>query len=292
MVDEPRLRGKTLKKIIVTIAILGVILFTSCTSSAETYKPIVTTDSQTTSTTTETTPSTTPISGSYGDIDITKITEGSFGVYGSLRVNRYVTGVTIDKTIKGYEPIYIINRVNKVSEKKTIGTGVDEVIADIPIRRLLHEGDVVNVLSITSDWVGDNLKAEKYNTDGTITISGFVPDVPIITNPEPPEKNRSVVITYVPDSEYTVTCVYDDDPETGYVQAPPEVVGWVTFDQDKIVIPPDSYAPVWVNLTVPSGTELPAKWMFWIEIGLSSGKQASGVTAQIVYRVGFKVDMR
>jgi hypothetical protein len=263
-------------KKILGILILGLTLLVGCTPVE--YAPIA--PVVVAPVTTQPPKAANPISSEYGDIDITHVAVGSFGVYGSLLINNYQTGVTVDKNIKGYQPLYIINRVNKVSEKKVITTDKGEVMADIPIRRLLHDEDITSVINVTSDLLGDTLKAEKYNSDGTLTISGFTPDA-----------TRNATITYVPDSEYSVSCTTSTTNEAGYTQAPPEVVKWVTFDTDRILIAPDSYAPVWVNLTVPEGTKLPDKWEFYVVISLYSGKQTSGIGAAIEYNVGIKVDM-
>jgi hypothetical protein len=229
------------------------------------------------------------IPNGYGNIDISKIAVGSFGMYGSLQMNinnafqsnGLTNIINVNKDTKGFQPIYIINRINKVSERKTIGTGENETIADIPIRRLLHENSISNILSITSDLVSDKLKAIAYNKDNTLTISGFTPGT-----------KRVSTISYIPDSEYKVSCVFDGKPEINYMQAPLEVIKWVTFDQNSIIIPPDTYAPIWINMSVPEGSKLPNKWQFWIEVQLSSGIQGTGVSSEIVYRVGYKVDMR
>lgn len=113
-----------------------------------------------------------------------------------------------------------------------------------------------------------------------LTISGFVPDV-----------ERTSVITYVPDSEYKAQVKVDTKVSPGYEPAPPEIVNWVTFDNDTILIAPDTYAPIWVNLEVPEGTELPNKWEFIIVITLSSGRQSTGVAMAINYEIGIKVIM-
>lgn len=148
------------------------------------------------------------------------------------------------------------------------------------LRLMLKMSHNSSVLSITSDYVGEMLKAEKYNEDGSITISGFVPDV-----------ERTSVITYVPDSEYKAQVKVDTKVSPGYEPAPPEIVNWVTFDNDTILIAPDTYAPIWVNLEVPEGTELPNKWEFIIVITLSSGRQSTGVAMAINYEIGIKVIM-
>lgn len=377
-------------KAVSIIVVLLTLLLTGCSSpGANVTTPIVTTTPPTTATiaTTTTQPTNPPV---YGNIDITRVAVGSFGVYGSLTINKYQTGVTVDRSIPGYQPLYIINRIAQVSERKIIGTDPGETVADIPIRRILHDSSANNVISIKNEVIDiyddngvltstgnvlsyapgvdttqpltldngvvttETLKVEKYNSDSTLRISGFTP-----------QAKRTVVITYIPDSQYSVSCVSDNSNEKGYSQAPVEVVNWVSFDQKSVVIPPDAYAPVWITLLVPQGVVVrpkqlwqltslgdtkcdefrsipsvdrtpeqklvmllgsggltsqeiavklvgiangqetinklagsnyialsdPNKWEFKIEIQLTSGITAAGVSSEIVYRVGCKVNM-
>jgi hypothetical protein len=157
-----------------------------------------------------------------------------------------------------------------------------ETRAEIPIKMRLHDSDVATV-EITSDLTGENLKAVGYNwSNNTLIIDGFVPVA-----------TRVAVITYIPDLEVVISLDDKNVPDgDGYVNLTDSARGWLTLDSAGMVIPPETITPLdWV-LSVPEDTELPARWVIWIDITPQSYNHSAGLTVENAYQAALRVNMR
>lgn len=181
-------------------------------------------------------------------------------------------------------PLYIVNRIQSVSQQGILVTDVGETTATIPLKYVLHNGDislvkiecfVVNMdgegrLQMTSQITNDK-PVISYYSDKNIYLSNLKPNNAI-----------GIRIIYVPDIEFNISPVYisavpQDDAIEGYTSAPPSVVDWVSLSTTTVTVPPDSYVPFWVFLNVPEGTQLPKKWVFWLRATTCSVDGSSGI---------------
>jgi hypothetical protein len=227
----------------------------------------------------------------YGDITIDDFTPNTWGLYGSLTFNNYRTG--FDTSTRDFPPIYIINRLNRVTDTGVLTTYADETTADIPLHQALYNNDVSSVtiksLNVITDGngksrilttaTGENLVAEKYQ-NGLLTISGLLPD-----------KRRGLQVSYAPDLRFSVTCIFNSEPDEGYVAAPADVLKWVSFDRDNYSASPDSAVPIYVYLNIPEGETLPDKWEFWVEVTTVTERATSGISTEAAYRTPIMVNM-
>lgn len=218
----------------------------------------------------------------------------TWGIFGTLAINNYYAGFDTAQLGQNYDTLFIVNRITKVSETKICITDPEETAAEIPIRRVLHDNDVSTVTiksfeveKVDTNWIPSNISTgeeltatDYYPNKSSIWVEGFKPDYP-----------RAMITTYMPDTDFTVECVFIDNERNGYAAAPKEIVEWVTFDKDLYTVEPDTYMPIWVYLNVPENIKLPDKWEFWVEVSMDSGKIGSGVTGVITVRIPVQVNM-
>jgi hypothetical protein len=288
---------KKLSAIAILVVILAVL--TGCSPDAPdtlTTSPVVSSvapvaTAKTTTTTIAPRTTATAAKTVYGDIAIDDFTPNTWGLYGSLTFNNYRAG--FDTSTRDFPPIYIINRLNQVTDTGVLTTYADETTADIPLQQLLYNNDASSVtvksLNVITDGngksrilnttTGEELVAEKYQ-DGILTISGLLPD-----------KRRGIMVSYAPDLRFSVACITGSRPDEGYVTAPEDVVKWVSFDSDIYTASPDSVVPVYVRLNVPEGETLPDKWEFWVEVTTITGRSSSGISTEAAYRTPIMVNM-
>jgi hypothetical protein len=128
-------------------------------------------------------------------VDIDKVTEDSWSLFGTINVANYRFGYAVGRDTNGYEPFYIVNRYNETSEELRITTEVGETTADIPINQLLHNGDIASMIGIESDLYSDELVVIGYVAEtNSLTITGFTPNT-----------TRIATIAYIPDTVFKVT---------------------------------------------------------------------------------------
>jgi hypothetical protein len=212
------------------------------------------------------------------------------GLWGELDVNDYRVGVDMalmkDRQEELFAPMLIVNRITRTGQFGVLTTVAGETRGDIPLRRILHDGDVASVEfesfemeagMVTPRVMGEDVVAEAYH-DGMLTISGLLPDT-----------SRGLMTTYTPDTEFDVTVSVEYKAEQGYEVAPPEIVKWVTFDREFYIVEPDKYMPIWVYLNIPEGTEVPDRFMFWVKSTLFSGRQSAGVATAIAQAQAVRV---
>jgi len=262
----------------------------------------------TTPTTTPTVTTTQPedVFGTYGDISVfdckpdgTPIyPDGQWGLYGTWTSFNYISGVRVDRNSNGYQPFYLVNRVDTTTVQGILGTEVDETTASIPLNKDLHDADISSV--VVKSYQDRKVK----NPDGTTDVIQVPVDEKIVPLSYDaysrmleiggllPDIERRLVITYMPDSDFVLSVSIDHDPSDGYVVASSDVVSWVTFEQATFTLPPDSVAPIYMMMEVPRDVVLPEYWQFWIKVEISAGKgQAGSVVVNIAQQKPIKVKM-
>lgn len=211
-------------------------------------------------------PTTQGIRESSEDFSLDLVTPGSLGILGTNEVFNYSAGRIVDEGTPGNKPYYVVNRVPFITEEKGVTTEPSEVLAAIPIHRELFDLDTIKVFS---SLAGDNLMVKKYDpATKMLIIDGFVPDT-----------SRVLTIKYAPVLEFDVYLSNGWKPIEGYEVAPPEYTAWVGLSITHVTLSPESYAEVWVTLSVPEDTEgLPEKWEFWVMCVLSEEYNAGVIT--------------
>ena len=249
-----------MKRIIVSIVLLAVMLvsITSCGAgkqvASEAQGNSNTSSSvidviATPATAPETTPPPETVAEDIGEyvVDISKVAQNSYALFGTINVNNYRLGVTVDRGIEGYQPFYIVSRIGKAEEVKLITTFAGETITDIPIKKLLHAGDLSSVIGIDSDLSTDKLVVIGYiAATNSLTIAGFTEN-----------STRRAVITYVPDAVYRVTL--DNDKNEGNA-----LVQYFSLERERITVAPDSWEPIHYSFMIPEGTVVPEDFTVWV----------------------------
>jgi hypothetical protein len=215
----------------------------------------------------------TPIDKSDYTIDMNKVTEGSWALFGSIVVNNYQLGIEVNDKIKGYQPIYIVNRCNETLEVKQIGTEPNEITADIPIKKLLNNGDLANVIGIESDLATDKLVVVGYvqNTN-SLTITGFTPNA-----------TRKAKIKYRPDSVYQATLNNEKNLNNPLTQ-------YFSLAKERITVSPDGYQPINYSFNIPEDVIVSSEFSVWIYVE-SSSINLGGMDTNIGYYTPIKVTM-
>lgn len=261
-----------MKRIIISCAILVVMLISmaSCSNSGNTA---VVTESPTPTLSPAPTVLPTPtVSESYA-VDINKVAKDSFALFGTIDVNNYKTGARVDRNTQGYQPFYIVNRHGETKETKRITTNKDETVADIPIKQLLHNGDLSSVIGIESDLSSDRLVVIGYvAATNSLTISGFDAD-----------KTRIAVIRYIPDTVYRVTL--DNDKNKGNY-----LIQYFALESARITVAPDSWEPIYYSFMIPEGIIVPADFSIWIYTE-ATYVTSVGVDYNIGYYAPIKIKM-
>jgi hypothetical protein len=206
-------------------------------------------------------------------VDLDKVKVGSWALFGSIVVNNYQLGIEVDNKIKGYQPLYIVNRINETLEVKQIGTEVDEITADIPIKKLLSGGNLANVIGIESNLVTDNLVVVGYvqNTN-SLTITGFAPNI-----------SRIAKIKYKPDSVYQATLNNEKNLNNSLAK-------YFKLAKERITVSPDAYEPINYSFNIPEGIVVPSEFSVWIYVE-SSSINLGGMDTNIGYYTPIKVTM-
>lgn len=181
---------KIYKSAWLALVLVVVLLLAGCGGSA------IATNTPTVSVTPTETP--TPTENSGYNVEINRITPDNWAMFGSMSIE-YAKGVDVNRQTAGYQPFFIINRMNEATEQLQIGTGDREETADIPIKKLLHDGELASVIGLESSLPADKLVAIGYSAEAnTLTITGFLPSV-----------TRRVTIRYKCDTVFRAT-LYND----------------------------------------------------------------------------------
>jgi hypothetical protein len=207
-------------------------------------------------------------SGAYVP-DLNEVTLNGYEIFGSMDIN-YIKGVQIDNSIKGYQPFYIINRVAREVEIKYITTEIDEVTADIPIYKILTDGDV-DYVTITSDLPNETLTAIAYNKlDSCLTVTGFTPNV-----------KRKAVFIYKPNTVFEFSIINDRNPKEGFVCASDSLLKYFSLIKNNAEVKPETSYPIDYTFNIPKNVSVPEKFEVWIKAqpSYSSGSGLSSVYA-------------
>jgi hypothetical protein len=233
-----------------------------------------TTDNSVLTTPTPTETRTEPTVISSGDylVDISKVKENNWAMFGAIDVS-YKLGVQVDGFIKGYQPFYIVNRYNEAVERKAILTEPKEVTADIPINKLLHNGILSSVIGIESNLSSDRLVVIGYvSGTNSLTITGFTPNV-----------SRIATIKYKPDTVYRVTLNNDKNAGNNLAQ-------YFKLERERITVAPNSFEPINYSFMIPEDMNVPDNFSVWI-YAEPTYVTSAGVGYNIGYYVPIKVHM-
>lgn len=203
------------------------------------------------------------------EADISALNPGQFGLLGDMVVNGYEVGATVDEDTRGYEPYWLMNRINMIVEEKIVTTDPGEVRAPIPIH-----WDIFEFVSVSSD-IDEDLVYEGYDSANVaVILSGFQPDA-----------TRKLVITYKPVVTFNIylsTTIANVKPRQGFVRAPAGYEDWVVLQPTNIKVSPDSVTPIAVTLNVPKDVQdLPEKWEFWVCVSLADRYNAGTIVSTI-----------
>lgn len=255
-----------MNKVFIILAILSLLVLSSCSDGEQRVgEPGVTSGEDVTVTEPK------MPSAEQFVVDIDRIGLGSWGIVGDIEVGSYTNGQLINKDTPGFEPFYIVNRINEYIEMKSVKTDPGEFTAGIPIRRDLYGADVSSV-TVTSDLPDEELTVVGYDSaEKLVVIDGFVAD-----------ESRVLTVTYTPNLVFATTVSNKHEPRfEGFVRAPDGFEAWVEIENPVVSLGPDSYAPVFVSLNVPEGVELPNKWEFWVKASLIPEYNIGTVTTKV-----------
>jgi hypothetical protein len=265
-------RWRVMKKLGIFISLVICILLVGCATNESIYtiQPLPTTTNKSI---VKTVAPILPIENGDYVVDLDKVKVGSWALFGSIVVNNYQLGIEVNDKIKGYQPIYIVNRCNETLEVKQIGTEPNEITADIPIKKLLNNGDLANVIGIESDLASDNLIVVGYvqNTN-SLTITGFTPSAV-----------RKAKIKYRPDSVYQATLNNEKNLNNPLAK-------YFKLAKERITVSPDGYEPIDYSFNIPEETEVPQEFSVWIYVE-SSSINLGGMDTNIGYYTPIKVTM-